>query len=93
VQDVLDEQRKAVYEQLCISCRAIDDFRANLLGFLPLATGTGVLLLLGNLKPENHQYLPLRASPRGAGGGRKPLTGRCVQLEHGMELGRSMWVF
>jgi hypothetical protein len=40
-----DEQLK-VYEQLCNSYRAIDDFRAKLLGFLPLATGTGVFLLL-----------------------------------------------
>jgi len=29
-----DEQLK-VYEQLCNSYRAIDDFRAKLLGFLP----------------------------------------------------------
>ena len=35
-----------VYEQLCNSYRAIDDFRAKLLGFLPLATGTGVFLLI-----------------------------------------------
>lgn len=40
-----DEQLK-VYEQLCNSYRAIDDFRAKLLGFLPLATGTGIFLLL-----------------------------------------------
>src|SRR5882672_12072985 len=40
-----DEQLK-VYEQLCHSYRAIDDFRAKLLGFLPLATGTGVFLLI-----------------------------------------------
>jgi len=35
-----------VYEQLCNSYRSIDDFRAKLLGFLPLATGTGVFLLV-----------------------------------------------
>src|SRR6185436_1962259 len=40
-----DEQLK-VYEQLCNSYRAIDDFRGKLLGFLPLATGTGVFLLV-----------------------------------------------
>ena|SRR2546422_5200647 len=40
-----DEQVK-IYEQLCNSYRAIDDFRAKLLGFLPLATGTGVFLLV-----------------------------------------------
>jgi hypothetical protein len=37
-----------VYEQLCNSYRAIDDFRAKLLGFLPLATGTGVFLLVND---------------------------------------------
>jgi len=44
-----DEKLKA-YEQLCISYRAIDDFRAKLLGLLPLAAGTGIFLLLDNLK-------------------------------------------
>lgn len=34
------------YDQLCQSYRAIDDFRAKLLGFLPLATGAGILVLL-----------------------------------------------
>lgn len=37
---------RAVYQQLCNSYRAIDDFRAKLLGFLPLATGAGIFLLL-----------------------------------------------
>jgi hypothetical protein len=41
-----DENLRAVYQELCTSYRAIDDFRARLLGFLPLATGTGVFLLL-----------------------------------------------
>jgi len=41
-----DENLRAVYQELCTSYRAIDDFRAKLLGFLPLATGTGVFLLL-----------------------------------------------
>ena len=40
------EEKLKAYEQLCISYRAIDDFRAKLLGFLPLATGTGIFLLL-----------------------------------------------
>lgn len=38
---------RAAYDQLCISYRAIDDFRAKLLGFLPLVTGGGLLLLTG----------------------------------------------
>src|SRR5262245_8327925 len=38
---------RAVYDQLCTSYRAIDDFRAKLLGLLP--TGTGVFLVLPEL--------------------------------------------
>lgn len=48
---MLDEQNpnlKTAYDQLCVSYRAIDDFRAKLLGFLPLATGGGVFYLLSN---------------------------------------------
>jgi hypothetical protein len=37
----------AAYDQLCISYRAIDEFRAKLLGFLPLVTGGGLVLLTG----------------------------------------------
>jgi hypothetical protein len=40
------DERLRVYEQLCNSYRAIDDFRAKLLGFLPLASGTGIFLIL-----------------------------------------------
>jgi aminoglycoside 6'-N-acetyltransferase I len=39
------ENVKVVYQQLCESYRAIDDFRMKLLGLLPLATGAGILLL------------------------------------------------
>jgi hypothetical protein len=35
------------YDQLCETYRAIDDFRAKLLGFLPVVTGGGLLLLGG----------------------------------------------
>jgi len=38
------------YEQLCISYHAIDDFRAKLLGLLPLVTGTSMSFLLGKLE-------------------------------------------
>jgi len=41
-----DENLKAVYQELCTSYRAVDDFRAKLLGFLPFATGAGVFLLV-----------------------------------------------
>src|SRR4030095_12144536 len=37
-----------VYKELCNSYRAIDEFRAKILGFLPLATGTGIFIILGN---------------------------------------------
>lgn len=37
-----------IYQQICDSYRAIDDFRAKLLGFLPLVSGTGIFLLLNN---------------------------------------------
>jgi hypothetical protein len=47
--DSQDEKLKTTYDQLCYSYRAIDDFRAKLLGFLPLATGTGIFLLI----PDN----------------------------------------
>lgn len=43
-----DGHRLTVYKQLCTSYRAIDDFRAKLLGLLPLATGGGIFLLVGN---------------------------------------------
>lgn len=40
------ENLRTAYRELCTSYRAIDDFRAKLLGFLPLATGTGIFLLV-----------------------------------------------
>jgi hypothetical protein len=51
--DSRDEKLRTTYDQLCYSYRAIDDFRAKLLGFLPLATGTGIFLLV----PENKEGL------------------------------------
>lgn len=55
--DEKNENLKAAYQQLCDSYRAIDDFRAKLLGFLPLATGTGLFLLLGPLSNQTQPYL------------------------------------
>ena len=40
------ESLRIVYRELCSSYRAIDDFRTKLLGFLPLATGTGLFFLV-----------------------------------------------
>lgn len=42
-----EENIRAVYDQLCTSYLAIDDFRAKLLGLLP--TGTGVFLVIPEL--------------------------------------------
>ena len=40
-----DDNLKAVYQELCTSYRAIDDFRMKLLAFLPFATG-GIFVLV-----------------------------------------------
>jgi hypothetical protein len=40
---------RTAYTELCNSYRAIDDFRAFLLGALPLASGTGIFLLYSDL--------------------------------------------
>jgi hypothetical protein len=36
---------RTAYDQLCLSYRAIDDFRAKLLGLLPLITGGGLIVI------------------------------------------------
>jgi hypothetical protein len=41
------DNRSTAYDQLCTSYHAIDDFRAKLLGLLPLVTGGGLTLLIG----------------------------------------------
>lgn len=40
------ENIRTVYRELCTSYRAIDDFRGKLLAALPLASGTGIFLLI-----------------------------------------------
>ena len=52
-----------IYDQLCQSYRAIDDFRAKLLGFLPLASAGGVFLLLNN--PEKIDFAKPFLKPLG----------------------------
>jgi hypothetical protein len=48
------QHAEAAYTQVCTSYHAIDDFRMKLLGLLPIATGTGVFLLLnGNDEPAS----------------------------------------
>jgi len=41
-----DDNLRTVYQELCNSYRAVDDFRAKLMGFLPFATGAGLFLLV-----------------------------------------------
>jgi hypothetical protein len=55
VRDV--DSLRLVYEQLCQSYRAIDDFRSKLLGFLPFVSGAGVLALLGPLEQKDRALL------------------------------------
>jgi hypothetical protein len=43
-----EDGTKEAYERVCESYHAIDDFRMKLLGLLPVATGTGVFLLLNS---------------------------------------------
>jgi hypothetical protein len=42
------ENLRSAYGETCASYHAIDDFRMRLLGLLPVATGTGVFLLLNS---------------------------------------------
>ena len=51
------EDAVKVYNELCTSYRAIDDFRAKLLGFIPLVTGTGISFLIEKL--QNIQDIPI----------------------------------
>src|SRR5258708_5994238 len=57
-----DQNLRTVYTELCISYRAIDDFRTKLLGFLPLATGAGVFFLVtdtANIDPVSPYFRPI----------------------------------
>jgi hypothetical protein len=42
------ENLRSTYGETCASYHAVDDFRMKLLGLLPVATGTGVFLLLSS---------------------------------------------
>jgi hypothetical protein len=55
--DVADTNNlRTAYDQLCTSYRAIDDFRAKLLGFLPLVTGGGLILLTGRADDVRREF-------------------------------------
>lgn len=47
---------RTAYDQLCTSYHAIDDFRAKLLGFLPLVTGGGLILLTGRADEVRREF-------------------------------------
>ena len=57
-EDPTDEHRKMAYQEVCMSYRAIDDFRAKLLGLLPLVSGTGIFFLL-NMKTTSVYLGPI----------------------------------
>jgi hypothetical protein len=44
------------YNALCTSYHAIDDFRTKLLGFLPLVTGGGLVLLTGRVEDVRKDF-------------------------------------
>jgi hypothetical protein len=44
------------YNELCSSYHAIDDFRTKLLGFLPLVTGGGLVLLSGRAEEIRKEF-------------------------------------
>lgn len=52
------ENLRTEYREVCQNHRAISDFRAKLLAFLPLASGTGIFLLLRKeSEPLNRTHL------------------------------------
>lgn len=57
-----------VYDQLCQSYRAIDDFRAKLLGFLPLSSAGGAFLLLNGVLVNSGNVAKRFLAPAGVFG-------------------------
>jgi hypothetical protein len=52
-QDPEDRGAADAYDEVCRSYERIDDFRAKLLGLLPLASGTGLLFLIKTPEGSN----------------------------------------
>src|SRR5438094_8764495 len=48
---------RVIYQETCKTHNAIADFRAKLLALLPIASGTGVFLLLGKLNGGDRKLL------------------------------------
>lgn len=61
---------RAAYDQICTGYRSIDEFRAKLLGLLPLASGAGIFLLLSDVftKDSTSAFSRRFVSPIGAFG-------------------------
>jgi hypothetical protein len=59
-QDTEESTRSAylqpAYNELCTSYHAIDEFRTKLLGFLPLVTGGGLVLLTGRAEEVRKEF-------------------------------------
>jgi hypothetical protein len=55
--DDRNETLRIVYQETCKTHAAIADFRAKLLALLPIASGTGIFLLLGKLEGESRKLL------------------------------------
>lgn len=53
---------RTVYQELCKSYHGIADFRAKLLSLLPLASGAGIFLLLGQLPDPNQSSIIKQSS-------------------------------
>ena len=53
----IDDNTRAIYQELCNSYRAIDSFRAQLLGFLPIVSGAGIFLLLSDAITDPDKWL------------------------------------
>lgn len=51
------ENHKIVYQELCTSYRAIDNFRTALLGLLPLASGAGIFLFYSDTETTTLETL------------------------------------
>src|SRR5215216_2596040 len=54
--EIKPEDLRIVYSEVCRSYHAIADFRAKLLALLPIASGAGGLLILGQ-KEKLNEYL------------------------------------
>jgi hypothetical protein len=57
--EIKPENLRIVYSELCRSYHAIADFRAKLLALLPIASGAGGLLILGEKDIVKEYFVPI----------------------------------